>query len=200
MDELIKQYWVQIGWLVRAEARRWHTSEEDMEDVFQDTVARILRYPPKMERAKSPEKYFLGYVQLNAKTVIMTLRGYHNGDKRPQSVKAEGEQNTKPAGLYQPNPEGDSSLMDERILPLVPSAEDTYLATLPNKRQEALRGALETLPERQRTAVTLRYYEALSVDEVASEMGLTVRQAYNALGAGMALLRKQLDKGGIRHG
>lgn len=53
-----------------------------------------------------------------------------------------------------------------------------------------LRRALSTLPTRQRTAVVLRYYERLTVDEISGVMEIAESSVRSALSRGLDALRK----------
>lgn len=192
MEQLIKKNLRSAERIVHAEAYKWSLPLCEHEDVLHDTLARVVQYW-KPGRARDLDAYFLGAVYLNAKTVVMRLKGYHNGHKRPQAVKAAGVSQTYASGLYQPNDEGDLLLLDERIVPTVPSAEDVYLATVPSKRQVALGRAIQSLPERQRTVLTHQFYEDLSVAESAALLGLTNKQVSEARSAGIMALRRKLN-------
>jgi RNA polymerase sigma factor (sigma-70 family) len=191
MEALIKTNWRAAERLVHAEAYRWYVPEHDHEDILQETLARTVRYW-KLADAKDPTAYFLGAVYLNAKTVVMRLRGFHNGNKRPQSVQAKGLQFTDPVGLYQSASE-DDLILDERTLPSMPSAEDVYLATVPSKRQAALREAVDSLPERQRVVLTHQFYEELSVAESALALGLTISEVSSLRSNAVRTLKRKLN-------
>jgi RNA polymerase sigma factor (sigma-70 family) len=75
----------------------------------------------------------------------------------------------------------------------MPSAEDVYLATVPSKRQAALREAVDSLPERQREVLNHQYYEALSVAESASALGLTSSEVYLARNYALRALKRKLN-------
>lgn len=192
MNQLIANHYRSAERIVAAEARRWYLPECNHEDILQDVLARTFQYW-KPGKARDLDAFFLSTVRLNAKTVVMRLKGFHNGNKRAQAVKARGEDYTQSVGLYQPLTEGDDLILDERILPTVASAEDVYLATVPTKRQTALRRAIQSLPERQRTALTHQFYEELSVAESASLMGVSVRDVYNLRSNGMRRLKELLN-------
>jgi RNA polymerase sigma factor (sigma-70 family) len=61
-------------------------------------------------------------------------------------------------------------------------------------RQQVLWTALRLLPEKQRTAIVLRYYEGLPVDEVADAMGTTAGTAKAHLSRGRTRLRVLLEE------
>lgn len=193
MEQLLRRNWRQARRLAFREAKKWHIPNRDWEDIWQDTLVRVLRYHKDAPASRDPNLYFLGGVRLNARTVAMRKMGYHNGDKRPQSPQARGESLTNLAGLFQTDEEDDDRmLVDERIMQTVPSAEDAYMATLPNKREVALREAMERLPELQRTVLTHQFYEELSVAESACVLGISRTQVSLARSAGMRKLRDEM--------
>jgi RNA polymerase sigma-70 factor (ECF subfamily) len=65
---------------------------------------------------------------------------------------------------------------------------------------EAVRGAIEQLPTRQRLAVTLRYYADLPLVDVAAAMGCAVGTAKSTLHAALTHLRVDLDDSIEREG
>lgn len=190
MNELIEQYWAPATRIVAAEAYKQGLVEADANDVLQETLIRLLRYPPKLETAKDTRQMFLGAVRRNAAQVIYAMQGARKD--RP-AVKEQGIRKTYQVGLFQELMDGDASYMDERMLPLMPSAEDAYLSSLPNKRQEALRKAVDALPERQRVAVTHQVYDELSVAESAVLMRLTQTEVQTARATGLRMLKSKLN-------
>jgi len=60
----------------------------------------------------------------------------------------------------------------------------------------AVRAALAKLPERQREALVLRHYEAMSYEEIAGVMGTTPRAVDSLLSRAKAALREQLEQDG----
>jgi RNA polymerase sigma factor (sigma-70 family) len=192
MEQIIRQNMRSAERIVRAAAYKWGIPLHEHDDVFQESMARTIQYW-KPAKAKDPVAYFLGTVYLDAKTIVMRLKGYHNGNKRPQSVKAAGECSTYSVGLYQPVDEGEILLLDERIMPTVPSAEDVYLATVPTKRQQALRRAVDSLPEFQRVALTHQFYEELSVADSASLMGLTTNEVSTLRSNAVRSLKRRMN-------
>jgi RNA polymerase sigma factor (sigma-70 family) len=61
-------------------------------------------------------------------------------------------------------------------------------------RRDELRRALRRLPERQRVAVVLRYYEDLSEEDMARAMRCSVPAARSLLSRGMQTLRTIVDR------
>lgn len=56
----------------------------------------------------------------------------------------------------------------------------------------SLRSALAKLTKRQRVLIQLRYYEELSIDQIALKTGLSSRTIYNKLHEGLKILRKEM--------
>jgi len=86
-------------------------------------------------------------------------------------------------------------VIDRRAQPLVvdpsagvPTMEEQVL------HRQSVWAALRTLPPRQRTAVVLRYYEALSVEEIAEWTGTTAGTAKAHLSRGRQRLRMLLEE------
>jgi RNA polymerase sigma factor (sigma-70 family) len=63
-----------------------------------------------------------------------------------------------------------------------------------------LKGALELLPRRERTAVVLRYFEELSAIQIAAHLGVTSGNARRILFNGLRRLRRELRDGAVGHG
>jgi len=61
--------------------------------------------------------------------------------------------------------------------------------------RDELRRALRALPERQRAAVVLRYYEDLPEQQVAQAMGCSVTAARSLAFRAMETLRTQIPRG-----
>lgn len=170
MEQLIERHWGSARRIVRAEARRYAVPPSELEEVFQDTLLRMVQYPKVLSNARDVDRFFPAFVGMNVRTVLRDRAGYHNGTK---SAKVAGLQATYAVGLYRPAQDGDTDYMDERILPSMASAEDVYFSSLPNKRQEALREAIESLPERQRVAMTHQVYDELTQAQSAALMGVS---------------------------
>ena len=85
--------------------------------------------------------------------------------------------------------EGESG---ETALELTPGAEaeDPEYAALLRERQDIVRGALATLPDRYRVVLTLRYFDDLSYNEIAEITG----QDANAVGVQLLRARNLLKK------
>jgi RNA polymerase sigma factor (sigma-70 family) len=60
-------------------------------------------------------------------------------------------------------------------------------------RYDALRAAIRALPERQRVCIVLRYFEGMTVDEIAEVMGISDGSIKTHLARGRTALRRQLE-------
>lgn len=88
-------------------------------------------------------------------------------------------------------------ISDDVVTELVPSTSD-HASGLVDR--EALVEALRELPPRQRTAVTLRYYEDLSDADIAALMGCSVSTVRSSIHHALAALRSgavSLDVRGV---
>ncbi|HJU66100.1 MAG TPA: RNA polymerase sigma-70 factor [Gemmatimonadaceae bacterium] len=73
--------------------------------------------------------------------------------------------------------------------PGVPAADDVLLR---QQTAEAVRAAIEQLPERARLAVTLRWQHQLRHAEIAEVMGISVKGVENQLARALVMLRRHL--------
>lgn len=74
-----------------------------------------------------------------------------------------------------------------------PSASKTMETTMEQQeREHAVRSALLGLPERQRQAIALRYFESMKYQEVADVMGVSLSAVESLLHRAMAGLRQHL--------
>jgi RNA polymerase sigma factor (sigma-70 family) len=62
------------------------------------------------------------------------------------------------------------------------------------EQKERMLLALNSLTPRQKEAITLKFYDGLSYQEVASLMAMSVRSAYNLIYRAIDVLKTQLDK------
>jgi len=63
--------------------------------------------------------------------------------------------------------------------------------------KKLLRSAIESLPERQRELIQLRYYEQMSHEEIAVKTKLSIRTVYNKLHEAIKKLRTSVLKDNI---
>jgi RNA polymerase sigma factor (sigma-70 family) len=78
-----------------------------------------------------------------------------------------------------------------RAVPVAePAAVDARIGSDPQARDETLWDAVGELPERQRSAVVLRYYADLPHREIAAAIGCSEEASRRSLHEGLAKLRK----------
>jgi RNA polymerase sigma-70 factor (ECF subfamily) len=65
------------------------------------------------------------------------------------------------------------------------------------ERQGALEGAIQSLPERQKTALNLCFYEGLSNKEAADILGVSVKALESLLVRAKAAMKDELTKRGV---
>ena len=65
------------------------------------------------------------------------------------------------------------------------------------QRQAALEGAIQSLPERQKAALNLCFYEGLSNREAAEILNVSVKALESLLVRARAALKEELTKGGV---
>ena len=71
-----------------------------------------------------------------------------------------------------------------------------HVSVLPDlEGSDELMGALKTLPQRQRAAIVLRFYEDLSEQQTADALGCSVVAVKSLTNRGMATLRQNLRAG-----
>jgi RNA polymerase sigma-70 factor (ECF subfamily) len=63
--------------------------------------------------------------------------------------------------------------------------------------KKLLRNAVESLPDRQRELIQLRFYEQLSHEEIAAKTSLSIRTVYNKLHEAIKRLRESVSKDNI---
>lgn len=84
----------------------------------------------------------------------------------------------------------------ETILPFIADARpDPERATAESEEQQKIEKALSALPERQKTALTLCFYEGLSNAEAAEVMGVKIKALESLLMRAKTGLREYLKQG-----
>ena len=162
---LMERWWPRVfAFLVRALAHR-----SDAEDLTQETFLRLVRAASRYE----PEGRFAAWLFRIAGNLARAemrrrrVRGWLTGVARVQ---------------------------DDAVLESLPAPRafdpDGPLANA--EIRAALAHALARLPERQRLAVLLRYFEDLPLREVAAALGIRERAAESLVARGTARLRRAL--------
>jgi RNA polymerase sigma factor (sigma-70 family) len=140
------------------------TAEAD--DCFQDTFVAALRAYPRLR----PDS--------NLRAWVLTIAQH----KALDAHRARGRRARLVAEAAQPS---ESAAAHDGRGATAPSAQEQVLA-----REEELWRAVGALPERQRSAVVLRYLADLPHREIATAMGCSVEAARRSLHEGLRKLRK----------
>lgn len=133
---------------VAATAWRLLGSREDARDATQETYLRAYKYL----KSYKPEQDFHGWLYRITVNVCRDMIGARGGFK--PSTHATTRDNAR-----------QQSALEE-----IAGADDTAEAAVLAERRGIVRRALETLPEKERTAIVLRDLEGLSTEEVARLM------------------------------
>ena len=140
---------------------------DDVDDATQDVFVQAWRALPRF-RGDARFSTWLYRVATN-----LAIKQWHRGRRR-QNVVAEGDlPEAVRAALTDPGM-GPSEVAERR-------AQD-----------RALRAAIETLPEKQRTVILLHYFEDYTCEEMAQMVGCSVGTVWSRLHYGCRKLREQL--------
>ena len=165
-------------------AMRYTRNRADAEDLVQEAMA----------KAYSSFHQFRPGTNLRAwlYRVLSTtyINSYRKKQRRPQEVSADGvRDNLEDAG--------DFSLFDRLEGGASPSAEFEVMQQLP---QQAVKDALDSLPEQFRTAVYLADVEGFSYAEIAEIMDTPIGTVMSRLHRGRNALQRALYDHAIRYG
>jgi RNA polymerase sigma factor (sigma-70 family) len=139
----------------------------EAEDCFQETFIAALRAYPRLRAQSNLRAWVLTIAQHKA------LDAHRAGGRRARHTA-----HTPEAG------DGEATARRERRAS-APSAQEQLL-----EREEELWQAVAALPERQRSAVVLRYVADLPHREIAAAMDCSVEAARRSLHEGLTKLRK----------
>ncbi len=140
----------------------------EAEDCFQETFIAALRAYPRLRP------------QSNLRAWVLTIAQH----KALDAHRARGRR-AKIAAEATASSEHDAVASGDGTAVSAPSAQEQLLA-----REEGLWQAVGALPERQRSAVVLRYVADLPHREIAAAMGCSVEAARRSLHEGLTKLRK----------
>lgn len=146
-------------------ARRVTGDEQLARDVCQEVFAYLWELPHRVDPAKGSLRAFL--------VVLAHRRAVDEVRRRTRRARAENELTPPEA---QPGPE-----------------HSVTEAAAARWRDERVRALVEALPEDQRTALRLAYYDGLSYRQVAVALGIAEGTAKSRLRLGLARLRAGLD-------
>lgn len=165
-------------------AMRYTRNRADAEDLVQDTMAKAYQSFHQYQPGTNLRAWLY--------RVLTTtwINRYRKAQRRPQEVSADGVRE----GLEDA---GDFSLFDRLEGGSSPSAEFEVMQRLP---AEAVRAALDDLPEQFRTAVYLADVEGFSYAEIAAIMDTPIGTVMSRLHRGRSALQKALYDHAIRYG
>jgi RNA polymerase sigma-70 factor (ECF subfamily) len=149
----------------------------DSEDLVQSTLIKVHQADAAFEDCSEPEA--LAYFRLTlASAVAQEVRGYDRGKRR-----VERERSLETA-LDRTGSRGASCLAADQTSPTARARRNEQLTHLAD--------ALNVLPESQRRAIELRYFQGLSVGDTAGRLGITYPAAVGLLRRGLEGLRGRL--------
>ena len=82
---------------------------------------------------------------------------------------------------------------DESILETIPSEEDPEKAAFRELLVEALKKAIEKLPEREKLVLSLRFERELSLKEIGLVLGVTESRVSQMISSALAKIRRELE-------
>lgn len=142
-------------------------------DICQEVFLKVYRHARRFKRGMSLKTWLFTIVRNTSIDLARpyTFRKHHSLDAANESHLAED---------------------GNRAIPHVPrTPEDDYLIM---ERRQRLASALGTLPEKQRTSMILKYYEAMSVKEIAEILETSVSSVESLLVRAKRNLIKLLER------
>ncbi len=165
-------------------AMRYTRNRADAEDLVQDAMVKAYA---SFHQYRPGTNLRAWLYRVLSTTYINT---YRKKQRRPQEVSADGVRDNL-------DDAGDFSLFDRLDGGASPSAEFEVMQALP---AEAVRGALDELPEQFRTAVYLADVEGFSYAEIAEIMDTPIGTVMSRLHRGRTALQKALYDHAVRNG
>ncbi|CAN5249091.1 RNA polymerase sigma factor SigR [soil metagenome] len=165
-------------------AMRYTRNRADAEDLVQDAMAKAYQSFHQFRPGTNLRAWLY--------RVLTTtyINNYRKAQRRPQEVSADGVRD----GL---DDAGDFSLFDRLEGGSSPSAEFEVMQQLP---ADAVKAALDDLPEQFRTAVYLADVEGFSYADIAEIMETPMGTVMSRLHRGRSALQKALYDHAVRHG
>lgn len=147
---------------------RMVSSPDDIDDIVQDVFVQAYRSLPKFKGGAALSTWLY-------RIAVNTAIGNIRKAKARQAVSIDDPETGFADRLAAPNGDG---------------PED---AALKKMRGEAIRKAIQTLPEKHRTVVVLHYCENLGCDEIARVVGCSVGTVWSRLHYACRKLHSQLE-------
>lgn len=165
-EALFREHYASLATFALRYLRDRSNAEELVQDLFADLWARRATWSP---RPGSERAYLLAAVRNRA----LNLR-------KRQALERDWER--------------DEAVPDVRELHPRPAQSDHLLETA--ELQQQVNAALESLPERCRLVMHLRWRERLSYAAIAEVMGISVKGVENQLARGLERLRERVAGSG----
>lgn len=155
--------------LVRALARRFSRSPEQTDDLVQAGAIGLIKAVDgfKTERGRNLGAYAVP-------TIVGELRRHQERGAWPRGCAARGP----------------ATLLDESTVEAVVAESELRLS----ETRVVLRGAFRTLTRRERQVVALRFYQDLTQQRIAEELGLSQAQVSRTLSGALTKLRRALGE------
>lgn len=148
---------------------RMTSSEQDAEDVVQETFLRVYRNLQQFE-SRANFGTWIFRIAANAALDLMRKRQRHEESHDP--VDPEGSQESPALAATDPAP--------DRLV---------FSAEVKQKVERALAGLSPT----ERTAFVLRHFEGMSIEEIGSALGLRQSATKNTVFRAVQKLRRELE-------
>ena len=156
-----------LGYLMRMTGQR-----EQAEDLFQETFLRVHRKAHTF-KGSGGFKSWLYAIATRAALDLFRRQG-----RRPRLLSPEGETEAQTPAIER--------IPDSRSLPSEQAEQ--------SDRAEQVRGAVMTLPPRQRTALNLAFFEDLTYPQVAAIMGCSVGTIKTQMSRALRALARLLPR------
>lgn len=146
---------------------RLTSDRELIEDCIQDLFIELWQNRTQLGDTDSVKFYLFKALKRKLVKRLVNHRKYANGSFEPEEYDFE----------------------------IVLSPEfDLISRQVSQEQKERMVKALNSLTKRQKEAITLKFYDGLSYQEVAVLMAMSVRATYNLIYRAIEVLRSQLDK------
>lgn len=186
-EEFLKAYTKTIN----NEIFRWNLKPHDKEDAFQAIALKLYQsYESILKKAvvtSNPEAYTIGAIKRAAKQEIMEeIVGYSHLHKDQKNLAAKMRDASFMVGTMSAEPDEDSYGDWYNATGSVPSAEAVAIAAMTAFDPWPY---IDKLSERQRTCMTLKYFNELTVAEIVEKTGHSPKKVQAALSHGMRNIR-----------
>jgi RNA polymerase sigma-70 factor (ECF subfamily) len=179
LEQLVARLWHSVTGIAFCILGDVHLAEDIAQEAFVRLAAAVAAWGPVRE--------FRRYLD----TIVRNLCVDHLR-KRTRSDFVGRETESDESILERPTAAAvDFAAKPEDVLDRAPTPEE---AAIENERAAAVRNAVESLPENQRRAVELGYFEHWTVQEISANQGISPRAVERRLACGREALRRPLEK------